>query len=122
MLNPEYVAKLQPDLFLDKRCLKVFELLGSGAKSTDIIGSLDAQDVSWFAALVLEQKLYDNPKQLLETLCNDLKKRTEKDTRDLLKNEVELMLGGKIPKDDKKIELYLALNRKLKGSERTNAR
>jgi len=122
VLNPEYIVKLQSDLFLDKRCLKVFELLGSGAKSTDIIGSLDAQDVSWFASLALEQKVYDNPKQLLETLCNDLKKRTEKDTRDLLKNEVELMLGGKIPKDDKKIELYLALNRKLKGSERTNAR
>ena len=122
VLNPDYVAKLKSDLFLDKRCFKVFELLGSGAKSTDIMSSLDAQDIPWFAALALEQKVYDNPKQLLETLCNDLNKRTEKDTRELLKNEVELMLGGKIPKDDKKIELYLALNRKLKGSERTNAR
>jgi len=118
LLYPQYRKLIADDIFSNDREKKVFGLIGQGMGATAIVGQLDEADTRWFTELVLEEKNYQDPEQVMTNLLRDVQQRRLEQQRLLLEKEVVQMINGQIPQDENKIRLYQGLNRQLKGSVR----
>lgn len=113
---PEFAASVKPEIFSGEKNRKVFELLRQGTAAADMIKQFDEEDIGWLTELMLEEKSYQSPRQTLEALAKDIRKKELEMQRQKLEGEVNRMLVGQIPVDSNKIELYNSITKQLKGS------
>jgi hypothetical protein len=102
--------------FANERNRQLFALLIQNVPVSDITNRLNESDVSWFSELILEEKSYTAPEQVLDTLLKEMRQRELEQKRQRLEKEVVMMLEGRIPPDNEKMQLYQDLTRQLKGS------
>ncbi len=114
--HPELISSCDENLLTEERTSKIFGFLKKKSETKDIIEQLDEDGKAWYRELVLEEKEYSDPRQVLSDLAKSLKGREMESRRKKLEEEIILMHKGKIPHDIKKIELFKELTAQLKGS------
>jgi DNA primase len=117
--HPHLRAAVKETLFRQERCRMVYSLLFKDVPVSEIVNHLDEETMRWFTELVLEEKSYAAPEQMLNDLLRDLQQKDLEKRRQELEKEVVQMINGRIPVDKEKIEQYRDLNRQLKGSVRS---
>ncbi|MBN1622605.1 MAG: DNA primase [Endomicrobiales bacterium] len=113
---PQYRNLVSEELFKHRRNRKVCQLILKDVPISDIVNHLEQSEVSWFTELVVEDKEYKSPEQVLVNLLRDLRYQELRDERARLEKEVIPMLDGDAPKDESKIEMYKDLIKQLQGS------
>src|SRR3989339_486945 len=116
--SPELCAKLTADDFSDERNKKVFSLLSAGTAPSEISAGFKDEDSEWITELVLEERGFGSPEQVLSGLLKHKRHKDLEVKRQQLESEVNLMISGKIPLNNAKLQLYNELNKQLKGSEK----
>jgi DNA primase len=113
---PECRNLVSEDIFKNERNRKVCSMLLKNMHTAEILSSLDEGEARWFSELIIDDKNYNSPEQVLAGLIKDHKQNGLEVERKELEKEVVLMLEGNIPVDNNKMQLYHDLNRQLKGS------
>ncbi|MFH1369318.1 MAG: DNA primase [Elusimicrobiota bacterium] len=113
---PQYAQLINDGIFRDDKLKNIFKFISKGLRADDIATHLDEKDTGWFTELVMEEKNYSHPEQILLNLVKDIMQKDLESQRKELEKEVVMMMSGQIPSDDGKIRLYHDLNRQLKGS------
>ena len=113
---PELLSSVREDYFKDERNRGIFSRLNDGLSPSRIIEDLTDENANWLTELMMEDKSYLNPSQVLLNVLKDIKKVELETQRKKLESEVNRMLAGQIPMDDIKVQKYNELNKQLKGS------
>jgi DNA primase len=113
---PELAAEVDKSVFKDARNQKIFGMISEGTVISDISKNLEEAETAWFTELVLEEKVYSYPRQVLAGLVRNLECKDLECKRKVLEREVIEMINGTVPFDNNKVETYKDLNRQLKGS------
>jgi DNA primase len=114
--HPQCRIKVKESVFSNDRNRFVYSLLIQNIPVSEIMGMINEADINWYTELLLEEKVYSTPEQMLDHLLKELRRKVLESQRQTLSKEVVLMMEGKIPSDQDKIQLYQELNKQLKGS------
>lgn len=115
---PQCVQQVNAEAFKEPRNRKVFTLLAQGVPVSEIMPRLDEADAGWFTEIMLEERSYAAPEQVVVTIVRDMRQRELAQQRQEIENEVMQMINGTVPADPGKIARYNDLTRQLKGSVR----
>ncbi len=107
----------------DARCQQAWEVLGTQVSSgtlhiADAIGRLSQELQDWLTPLVMEQRSYRDPMDMLKRFVGDWQRQQEAGELDRLRDEINSMLEGRVPLDTQKVEYFKDLSRRLKGSSK----
>lgn len=115
---PQCAPLVNAELFKEPRNHKVFALLAQGVTVSDIMPRLDETDAGWFTEIMLEERAYTSPEQVVTTIVRDIHQHELAQQRREIESEVMQMINGELPADPVKIGRYNDLTRQLKGSVR----
>lgn len=118
--HPEHCALLKEDIFIVEKHRRIFGLITKGVPLNEIVSHIGEDEISWFTELTLEDRGYLAPEQLLNDIVKSIKQHDLESQRKELEKEVALMINGKIPLDNFKIQLYNNIIKQLKGSVKYN--
>jgi len=114
--RPELGSHVNDDVFDNERNKETYRLFASGIPASQIVAHLNDEDARWFTELLVEERNYANPEQVLSNVLRDVQLARLRRRRQKLEEEVTAMINGNIPKDEDKIRAYNELTKQLKGS------
>jgi DNA primase len=107
----------------DTRCQQAWDVLGTQVSTetlhiADAINKLSQELQDWLTPLVMEQRSYRDPMDMLKRFIGDWQRHQESGELDKLRDEINSMLEGRAPLDAQKVEYFKDLSRRLKGSSK----
>jgi DNA primase len=114
--SPQHAGIVEEVSFKDGLNRQILSMIKKGMRADDIASQLDEKDMGWFTELVLEEKEYDKPEEMIAGCIKDIHRSDMESQKKELEREISAMSDGKIPHDEVKESLYRNLVRQLKGS------
>jgi DNA primase len=114
--HPELAVAVNESVFENGRCLSVFRQLTKGETASEILAEMNDADMSWFRPLIMEERKYPYPQQIVNTLLRDINSRRLRAEFEKLEPQYLHMAAGETAKDETVINRYKQLLCLLKGS------
>ena len=110
-----WTDELAEELLSDPRCRGAFSALAAGRKEGGSAPTPSPENAAWWSALLMEEKVFQDPAKELRKLLDRLKREAMKRELAVLQADVGRMLAGTLPRDEAKMARLRVLTNEIKS-------